>query len=96
MKKNGKYFSAIISRNQYKPSVWDPYLYRDTHGGNSLSQFVTVQRAGQKAQQCHDIPFEPIEYKDILGGECLSFALRPNLSSNKGYSDLQNDRITKP
>lgn len=82
MTKNGKYFATVVSRSQYKPSIWDPYLYRDTDGKHSLSQFVTVQRAGKKVQKhCH-IPFKSIEYRDVLGGDCLSFALEKEEHSN--------------
>lgn len=82
MRKNGKYFATVVSQDRYKPSTWDPYLYRDTNGGRLLSQFVTVQRAGKKAQKYHHVPFRPVEYRDILGGECLSFALEKGHSSN--------------
>jgi hypothetical protein len=82
VRKNGKYFTTVIRQNQYKPSIWDPYLYRDTAGGHSLSQFVTVQRAGKKAQKHYHVPFRSIEYRDILGGECLSFALEREEHAN--------------
>ena len=82
MRKNGKYFATVINQNQYKPSVWDPYLYRGNDGGHSLSQFVTVQRASKKAQKHFRVPFKPIEYRDILGGECLSFALEKDERAN--------------
>lgn len=90
MKKNGTYFATIINQQQYKPSVWDPYLYRDIHGGKSLSQFVTVQRAGKKAQKQYHMPFRPIEYRDILGGECLSFALELGPPAHSQYVVEEN------
>jgi hypothetical protein len=90
VKKNGKYFATVINQNQYKPSVWDPYLYRDTNGGYSLSQFVSVQRAGKKAQKHYHIPFRSIEYRDILGGECLSFTLEKGEYSNSQLVVAEN------
>ncbi len=55
-----------------------------------MSQFVTVQRAGKKAQKHYHAPFRSIEYRDILGGECLSFALEKGGSSNSQLVVAEN------
>lgn len=90
MKKNGNYFVSLVDENQYKPSVWDPYLYRDTGNGFVLSQFISVRRAGVKTLKSAHTPFRPIEYRDILGGEYLSFTLEKTHPSTPQFMVEEN------
>lgn len=87
MGKNGKLFVSIISRDDFIPSIWDPYVYRGNGESHTLSRYVTIKKVGAFSVPPERIPFEPIEYRDIPKGYYLSFAIRPrNMSSSDEIS----------
>ncbi len=88
MGRNGKLFISVISTPDFTTSVWDPYVYR--HDGESypLSEFADICKVTAKSSPYKRSPFQPIEYRDIPGGNYLSFMLRPTQDSATRYNRL--------
>lgn len=76
MTKNGTFFLSVITPDQFIPSVWDPYVYRQNDSMDLLGDFVAVEPVRSHAMFAMNAPFEPIEYRDIPASEYLSFGLR--------------------
>ena len=77
MDKNGKPFVSVVGANDFISSVWDPYVYRVSGSGCTLSDFATIYRVTAKNYPSKRSPFRPVQYRDIPKGNYLSFVLRP-------------------
>jgi len=74
--RNGTFFLSIVSRQDVRPGVWDPYYYRTTEALRTLGEFVRAEKLGRRK---HGVcAHRPIAYAHIPRGPYLSFALEPN------------------
>lgn len=83
MSKNGKLFISMIDSDQFLPSVWDPYSYRQNHASQTLSDFAEIHKITNSTGKNRPSPFQPIEYKDIPHGNYLSFTLERNSACSR-------------
>ena len=88
MGRNGKPFISVISTPDFTPSVWDPYVYRHDGECHTLAEFADISKVTARSNPYKRSPFQPIEYRDIPGGNYLSFMLRPTRDSATRHNRL--------
>ena len=83
MNKNGRFFFSLVTQRQLVAALWDPHAYRHQGEIAILSDYVTLGRVGTNNASAPSSstprPFMPIEYKDVPGGNYLSFTLTPSV-----------------
>ncbi len=75
MKKNGTWFLSFVDRAALKPSIWDPYSYREKKQAETLAYFASVHPLRAAALPRHAFKFAPIEYRHIGRGHVPAFIL---------------------
>jgi len=84
MNKNGTYFVSVVEDNQFTSTLWDPFAYKLKGDGGTLSDYASVSKIESKRIPYGFTRFRPIEYRDLPGGDYLSFSLeREDTSNNK-------------
>lgn len=84
MNKNGTYFVSVVEDGYFIPMVWDPFTYKSRGDGGTLSDYASVSKIESKRIPYGFTRFRPIEYRDLPGGDYLSFSLeREDTSNNK-------------
>ena len=75
MNKNGTYFVAVIGESDFVSTSWDPYVYQPKGEGGTLSMYASVAKITARQTPYGYTRFRPIEYRDLPGGDYLSFSL---------------------
>lgn len=75
MNKNGTYFVSVVADSQFTSALWDPFAYKSRGDGGVLSDYVSVSKIESKRIPHGFTRFRPIEYRDLPGGDYLSFSL---------------------
>jgi hypothetical protein len=73
MKKNGAAFLQIVSRSNFRCSVWDPYEYRQGSYQECLGAFANVVPLSASGQPGNVWRFAPVEYRHIARGRLPLF-----------------------
>ena len=76
MNKNGTYFVAVIGTSDFVPMSWDPYVYRPKGDGGTLSVYASIDKITTRQIPYGHTRFRPVEYRDLPGGDYLSFSLK--------------------
>lgn len=75
MKKNGSFFVSIVDRTSLRPTIWDPYSYREKKQAQTLGYFASVQPLKAALLPGHAFKFAPLEYRHIGRGHVPAFIL---------------------
>ena len=81
--KNGTYFVSVLEDSRFIPTVWDPFAYKPKGDGGTLSDYASVSKIEAKRIPYGFTRFRPIEYRDLPGGDYLSFSLEREGTLNK-------------
>lgn len=94
MNKNGTYFVAVICESDFVSTLWDPYVYQPKGEGGILSMYASVAKITARQIPYHHTRFRPIEYRDLPGGDYLSFSLEcENTSTRKNAAAVDEGTI---
>jgi hypothetical protein len=77
MRKNGTYFLSIVDRSHLKPTIWDPFAYREKRQLQTLGYFASLQPVKATRLPRRAFKFAPLEYRHIARGHVPAFALEP-------------------
>lgn len=83
MNKNGTYFVSIVEDGQFIPTLWDPFTYKPKGDGGTLSDYASVSKIESRQIPYGFTRFRPIEYRDLPGGDYLSFSLERESGLNR-------------
>ncbi len=94
MNKNGAYFAAVIGKSNFVSTSWDPYVYQPKGEGGTLSEYASVAKIAARQIPYGHTRFRPIEYRDLPGGDYLSFSLeRENALTKKSVAAVDEETI---
>lgn len=94
MNKNGTYFVAVISEDQFISTSWDPYAYQPKGEGGRLSDYATVRKIVSQQIPYGYARFRAVEYRDLPGGDYLSFSLeREDILNKKNAGAVEEETI---
>lgn len=84
-RKNGTFFLSVVTAEDLRVGVWDPYAYRTPAEGETLAHFAVVQRLQVRApRRLAGFRMSPLEYRHLHRGSIPVFTVEPEGMANPG------------